>query len=396
MGQMSVASASATSRTADGVQLAWAEAGAGPPLVKAANWLTHLEYEWESPVWQHWIRFFSRPLPLRALRRARLRDDATGTSTTSRSIAGSTTWRRSSTPPDVREPFTLLGISQGAAICVAYAVAPSGAGLAADPLRRYARGLGASAATRRAQREYRAMLELMRVGWGRDNPVFRQVFTSRFIPGAHRRADRLVQRALPQDRIRRMAAALLEAARRSTSPTCSRRSGRRRSSSTPASDEVCPVSEGRLLARRHPGRAVRRARLAATTSCSRTSRPGSAFQEAVLEFTGLHGQRGRRGSGLRRASAREREVLALITEGLGNADIGERLAISEKTVRNHISNLFDKLGVWTRRRRSSSRATATSWARRNSRRARYPSPDVPRSLREPSSSSAWWHAHRTG
>jgi len=47
-------------------------------------------------------------------------------------------------------------------------------------------------------------------------------------------------------------------------------------------------------------------------------------------------------------TAREREVLALITEGLGNAEIAERLSISEKTVRNHVSNLFDKLGVWTR------------------------------------------------
>jgi DNA-binding NarL/FixJ family response regulator len=41
-------------------------------------------------------------------------------------------------------------------------------------------------------------------------------------------------------------------------------------------------------------------------------------------------------------------VLALITKGLGNAEIAERLSISEKTVRNHVSNLFDKLGVWTR------------------------------------------------
>jgi DNA-binding NarL/FixJ family response regulator len=47
-------------------------------------------------------------------------------------------------------------------------------------------------------------------------------------------------------------------------------------------------------------------------------------------------------------SPREREVLSLMTEGLGNAAIGERLAISEKTVRNHISSVFDKLGVWTR------------------------------------------------
>jgi DNA-binding NarL/FixJ family response regulator len=47
-------------------------------------------------------------------------------------------------------------------------------------------------------------------------------------------------------------------------------------------------------------------------------------------------------------TAREREVLALITEGLGNAAIADRLSISEKTVRNHVSNIFDKLGVWTR------------------------------------------------
>ena len=46
-------------RTSDGIQLAWAEAGSGPPLVKAASWLTHLEYDWDSPVWQHWMQFLS-------------------------------------------------------------------------------------------------------------------------------------------------------------------------------------------------------------------------------------------------------------------------------------------------------------------------------------------------
>jgi len=45
-------------RTEDGVQLAWAEIGAGPILIKASNWLSHLEYDLESPVWGHWIRFF--------------------------------------------------------------------------------------------------------------------------------------------------------------------------------------------------------------------------------------------------------------------------------------------------------------------------------------------------
>ena len=46
-------------RTADGVHVAWAEAGSGPLLVKAANWLTHLEYDLQSPVWRHWIRFLA-------------------------------------------------------------------------------------------------------------------------------------------------------------------------------------------------------------------------------------------------------------------------------------------------------------------------------------------------
>jgi pimeloyl-ACP methyl ester carboxylesterase len=46
-------------KASDGTQLAWAVSGSGPLLVKTANWLTHLEYEWESPVWKHWIQFFS-------------------------------------------------------------------------------------------------------------------------------------------------------------------------------------------------------------------------------------------------------------------------------------------------------------------------------------------------
>ena len=63
---------------------------------------------------------------------------------------------------------------------------------------------------------------------------------------------------------------------------------------------------------------------------------------------GLKRQTGDENHAFDSLSSREREVLALITQGLGNAQIGERLSISEKTVRNHVSNLFDKLGVWTR------------------------------------------------
>jgi len=72
------------------------------------------------------------------------------------------------------------------------------------------------------------------------------------------------------------------------------------------------------------------------------------FREAVFDFLGMAAPHGGDDSVFSTLSAREREVLALINEGLGNAEIGRRLGITEKTVRNHVSNLFDKLGVWTR------------------------------------------------
>ena len=71
------------------------------------------------------------------------------------------------------------------------------------------------------------------------------------------------------------------------------------------------------------------------------------FQEAVLDFTGAGAPAGEP-SVFASLSSRERQVLTLIADGLSNTDIAERLAISEKTVRNHTSNVFDKLGVWSR------------------------------------------------
>lgn len=44
-------------------------------------------------------------------------------------------------------------------------------------------------------------------------------------------------------------------------------------------------------------------------------------------------------------SRREREIVALVTRGLKNKELAEKLAISEQTVKNHMHNIFDKLGV---------------------------------------------------
>ena len=64
--------------TTDGVRLAYASSGDGPPLVKASNWLTHLDYDWDSPVWRHWWQALSRPAHVGPLRRARLRSVGLG------------------------------------------------------------------------------------------------------------------------------------------------------------------------------------------------------------------------------------------------------------------------------------------------------------------------------
>jgi pimeloyl-ACP methyl ester carboxylesterase/DNA-binding CsgD family transcriptional regulator len=331
-------------RTEDGVQLAWAEIGAGPVMIKAANWLSDLEYELESPVWGHWFGFFGDHFQF-------LRWDERGCGLTDREVEDLSFDRwledleRVVTVSGVQEPFGLLGISSGAAICCAYA--------ARHPERvsrmilygGYARGWAKRQNTE-GEREYRAILELMRLGWGKENPVFRQVFTSRFVPGASEKQigwfNELCRRTSSGD----MAARLLEA-RSSIDVT-----GLLGAVKAPTlvvhsrDDEVCPISEGRRLAAGIPG--AQFVELDSRNHILLEDEPAWArFQEVVLDFMGLAAPVGE-DPAFANLTSREREVLALISQGLANADIGRTLAISEKTVRNHISNLFDKLGVWTR------------------------------------------------
>ena len=99
-------------RASDGIRLAWAESGSGPIVVKAANWLTHLEYEWESPVWRHWIRFFSEHCRLVRYdeRGCGMSEWKSGPLTIEQWADDLTTIIEAARPS---EPVTLLGISQG-------------------------------------------------------------------------------------------------------------------------------------------------------------------------------------------------------------------------------------------------------------------------------------------
>ena len=110
-------------------------------------------------------------------------------------------------------------------------------------------------------------------------------------------------------------------------------------------DQIIPIAEGRLLASGIPGAEF--IELDSQNHVLLEHEPAwLRFCEAVLSFA--QPQAAAIGSAFTALSARERQVLALIADGLSNTDIAERLQISEKTVRNHASNVFDKLGVWSR------------------------------------------------
>jgi pimeloyl-ACP methyl ester carboxylesterase/DNA-binding CsgD family transcriptional regulator len=331
--------------TPDGVRLAWATAGSGPVFIKAANWLTHLEYEWESPVWRHWIHFFSERFRF-------VRYDERGCGMTDWKVGDLSFERWVEDLESVveaagtREPFALLGISQGAAPCITYAVRHPERVSHLVLYGAYARGVSRREDPDR-EREYRAITELVRVGWGKDNPAFRQVFTSRFIPGATDQQmdwfnDLCRKTASPENAAKlletRAGIDVTELLGKVRTPTLVLHS---------REDVVVPISEGRNLASEIPG--AQFVELDSKNHILLENEPAwDRFREAVLEFMGLDGVAGGDDPAFASLSRREREVLVLITEGLGNADIAERLSVSEKTVRNHVSNLFDKLGVWTR------------------------------------------------
>lgn len=331
-------------RTTDGVQLAWADAGTGPLLLKAANWLTHLEYDWDSPAWRHWIRFFSTHFRFIRYdeRGCGMTDWAIGDLSFDRWVADLEAVAETSEAPK----FALLGISQGAATCVAYA--------AKHPERvsqlvlygGYVRG-AAVRGTPREAREFAAIAELARLGWGREDSAFRDVFTSRFMPGAtqeqidwfselcRKTTSPEIAGELLERRSRIDVTALLDQVQAPTLILHAR------------NDVVVPLAESRLIASRIPA-----AQFVELDSKNHIllehERAWEHFCAAVREFTGMSAAADTEDPAFASLSPRERAILGLIAEGLSNASIAERLSLSEKTVRNQISSVFDKLGVWSR------------------------------------------------
>jgi pimeloyl-ACP methyl ester carboxylesterase/DNA-binding CsgD family transcriptional regulator len=331
-------------KATDGIRLAWAESGSGPTLVKAANWLTHLEYEWHSPVWKHWIRFFSEHS-----RFIRYDERGCGMSDVQLGTLTLEQWTQDLASiidaAQSAEPVTLLGISQGAAACIRFAVEHPErvarlilyGGYAHGPFKRGTPG---------PESTYRAMIELTRTAWAKDNPTFRQVFTSRFIPGGSAEQLQWFNDLCLKTTVGESAARLFEArgnidiedllplVRTPTLVLHAR------------GDEVVPLSEGQLLASQIEGAEF--VELDSRNHVLLEHEPAwERFKEAVLAFMPVF-QLPANHAKFAALSLRERQVLAQIARGLSNDEIATLMHISEKTVRNHASNVFDKLGVWSR------------------------------------------------
>jgi len=166
----------------DGTRIAYAETGNGYPLVRAAHYLSHLEFDFESPVWRHWIKELSR-----YNRYIRYDERGCGLSDWNPAEFSFEAWVRDleTVVDSVRiERFALLGVSQGGAVGIAYA--------ARHPERvshlvlygAYALGWARRNQDRKTLERKEAMNKLIEVGWGQDNPAFRQTFTSLFMPEA--------------------------------------------------------------------------------------------------------------------------------------------------------------------------------------------------------------------
>jgi pimeloyl-ACP methyl ester carboxylesterase/DNA-binding winged helix-turn-helix (wHTH) protein len=165
----------------DGVRIAYAEVGEGRPLVKTANWLNHLEYDWESPVWSPLLHALAEDRRL-------IRYDARGNGLTDwevKDLSFDALVRDLETVVDAAglERFPLLGISQGCAVSIAYCVRHPERVSKLVLYGGYARGRGKRGDPKQIAQDD-ALVTLMRDGWGKENPAFRQIFTSLFIPGA--------------------------------------------------------------------------------------------------------------------------------------------------------------------------------------------------------------------
>lgn len=329
----------------DGVRIAYSTIGSGPPLVKAAHFLTHLEHDLRTPVWRPWLEELSDQHTL-------VRYDARGCGLSDRDVAEISLERWIDDLEAVIDAagldrFALFGGGQGSMTSIAYAVRHPQRVERLVVYSGYARGIMRRNPTPEQAKHARLVADLIELAWGQDNPAFRQVFTSLFIPGSSpeqvgwfNELERVSTAPECAARIVRtfFEADVTELARRVTCPTLV---------AHVRGDTRIPFEEGRHLAGLIPG--ARFLPLEGRNHALLPFDPAfTSFFREVRAFLAAAPARSERRTVFAELTPRERQVLELVAHGLGNEDIAQRLGLSAKTVRNNVTAIFDKLGVTNR------------------------------------------------
>jgi len=349
----------------DGTRVAYATHGSGYPLVRAPHWLSHVQYEWESPFWRPWMQALGERFHV-------LRYDERGNGLSDWDVAD---WSYEAWLQDMElvidaagfERFALLGISQGSELAISYAVRHPERVSHLVILGGYLTGWARRELSQLERDEINAEITLMRVGWGRDNPAFRRLWTSAFVPDGDetllRAFDELMRRTTSPENAARFEEAFgqIDVAREAPlvqAPTLVLHVDE---------DQVTSSSWGPIIAAAIPG--ARFVPLPGRNHIIRPDEPAWARFLAELDAfirtpspALLATGSGTDGS----LTVREREVLDLVARGRTNQEIGGALGLSVRTVERHLSNVYVKLGISGKAARAAAAARATELRLRSS------------------------------
>jgi pimeloyl-ACP methyl ester carboxylesterase/DNA-binding CsgD family transcriptional regulator len=326
----------------DGARIAYAVSGTGPPVVLMPSWLTHLDYQARSLAWQPWLQELSSRYTL-------IRYDPRGCGLSERDLSDLSfeSWVRDFDQLVEKlqlKQFALIGVCQGGAVAIEYAGRHPGRISHLLLYGTYARGRSRRSLPPLEPEKAKVMLEMLELGWGVEDSAFMRSFATQFQPDGsmeHLRSwCELQRRATSASNAVELTRIMFEidvseSARRIDCATLVVHAER---------DAVAPVEEGRFLARTIPNASY--LELDTPNHFLLPAEPAwREFVAAMHEFlpSAIPYQ-----AGFADLTEREKEVLNLVARGLDNHAIGARLAISEKTVRNHMTAILDKLGATTR------------------------------------------------